>query len=282
MKRILIVGANSYIGMSFEKYIKSQEDYYTVDTLDLKDSQWCNYIFSGYDAFYYVAGIAHIKETNLNRDLYYHVNRDLAYDVAVKAKNSGVTQFIYLSSMSVYGKDEGIIDSSTKTDPKTHYGKSKEQAEEKLSSLADEGFFVSILRPPMVYGKDCKGNYRTLEKLALSIPFFPKIENKRSMIYIDNLNEYVRSIIDRCESGVFFPQNESYVCTYEMVKLIKKANDKKMISIIVPKIAVKVFGKISKKFRKAFGSLVYDNVENSRFNYNIVSFEESINNIYQK
>src|SRR5690606_7124221 len=115
----------------------------------------------------HVAGIAHVKETKENADLYYKVNRDLAFEVAKKAKNEGVKQFIFLSSMSVYGIETGIIKINTPTNPKTNYGRSKLEAEELISSIESDSFKVAILRPPMIYGKGCKGNYIRLANLAI-------------------------------------------------------------------------------------------------------------------
>ena len=113
MKKILITGANSYIGVSFENYMKQWADEYSVDTVDMIDGTWREKDFGGYDAVFQVAGIAHKKETKENFELYYKVNRDLAIETAKKAKKDGVKQFIFLSSMSVYGMDTGVITNET-------------------------------------------------------------------------------------------------------------------------------------------------------------------------
>ena len=159
MKKILITGANSYIGMCFERYMKNYDEY-TTETLDMINPQWEKKDFSSFDTIYHVAGIAHRKETEENAQLYYDVNRDLTIRVAEKAKKEGVKHFVFLSSMSVYGVEEGVITRETPPAPKSNYGKSKIQAEEKLNELADENFKVAIMRPPMVYGDGCKGNYQ--------------------------------------------------------------------------------------------------------------------------
>ena len=114
MKRILITGAGSYIGTSFEKYLKDFGDEYSVDTVDMVDGSWREKSFSGYDAIFHVAGIAHIKETKDNAHIYYEVNRDLVKDVVEKAKSDNVKQFVFLSSMSVYGLTKGRITEKTK------------------------------------------------------------------------------------------------------------------------------------------------------------------------
>ena len=167
MKKILITGANSYIGDSFEKYIrKSYSNEYIVETIDMIDGMWREKSFTGYDSVLHVAGIAHQKETKENACLYYEINKDLAIEVAQKARAEGVQQFVFLSTMSVYGKDTGVITKETQPAPKSHYGKSKWQAEQGISMLDSESFRVCILRPPMVYGYGCKGNFPKVQKIV--------------------------------------------------------------------------------------------------------------------
>lgn len=204
MKKILITGKNSYIGTSVEKWLLREPDKYSVDTIDMKDSSWKENDFSEYDVVFHVAGIAHIKETADNQDLYYKVNRNLAYDTAQKAKKDGVEQFVFLSSMSVYGIEKGVIDNNTPLKPNSAYGRSKVEAEELINKLQDDSFTVATLRPPMVYGKGCRGNYPRLAKLAKKTPAFPLVNNQRSMIYIDNLTQFIKQIIDDKTGGIFF------------------------------------------------------------------------------
>lgn len=275
MKKILITGANSYVGKSLEKWLENYPDSYFIDSISLRNDLWKKKDFSEYDVVFHVAGIAHIKETRENVDLYYKVNRDLAYEVAQKAKVEGVKQFIFLSSMSVYGIESGIIDKYSPLKPKSNYGKSKLQAEELIKPLGDDGFKIVIARPPMIYGKDCKGNYPRLANLALKLPFFPSIKNKRSMIYIDNFCEFVRLLIDDCRKGIFFPQNKEYVCTAEMVKLIAEIHGfhiqmTKLFNFLLRIIKLGTVNKV-------FGDLVYEkNMNEYQNKYNIYEFETSI------
>lgn len=275
MKKILITGANSYIGTNVEKWLGKYPDKYKVDTVDMIGGTWKEKDFSEFDVVFHVAGIVHVKETKDNKDLYYKVNRDLAYDTAKKAKAEGVKQFIFLSSMSVYGIENGIIDKNCQLNPRSNYGKSKLQAEELIRSLDNDDFRVAILRPPMVYGRGCKGNYTRLAKLAIILPIFPDVDNKRSMIYIDNLCEFVRLLIDSNSSGLFFPQNKEYVKTSEMVKLIAEAHGKKisMTKLFNPLLKLLNMSTVN----KVFGDLVYDmNISDYEDNYRVCEFRESI------
>ncbi|MBE6783511.1 MAG: NAD-dependent epimerase/dehydratase family protein [Ruminococcaceae bacterium] len=255
--KILITGAGSYIGMCFEEYMKNFPDY-QVDTLDMLQKNWESKDFSSYDSIYHVAGIAHRKETEENANLYYEVNRDLVLKVAEKAKRENVKQFVFLSSMSVYGVEEGVITKDTPPNPKSNYGKSKIQAEELLGNLRSDDFKIAIMRPPMVYGDGCKGNYQMLVKFAKMLPVFPDYENKRSMIHVDNLSKFVKNLIDEEKDGLFFPQDENYVCTCKMVKEIGNGMGKniKLLKIMNP--AVSILKKLTTQGKKAFGDLIYD------------------------
>ena len=275
MKRILITGKNSYIGTSFEKWLAKYPEKYEVNAISLRDKSWRETDFSKYDVIYHVAGIAHRKETDKNRELYYKVNRDLAYEVAKKSKQDGVGQFIFLSTMSVYGLENGVIYEDTPLKPKNNYGKSKLQAEELIKALDDDSFKIAILRPPMVYGKGCKGNYPRLAKLAVKTPVFPDIDNQRSMIYIDNLSEFVRALIDNSSNGFYLPQNSEYVNTSEIVRLIAEIHDKKIImtKLFNPLIMLLNISILN----KVFGDLIYDKDLSERANnYHVCEFKESI------
>jgi len=283
MKKILITGANSYIGTSVEKWLLKEPDKYQVDTVDMKSDSWKEKDFSGYDVVFHVAGIAHVKETKDMKDLYFKVNRDLAYSTAKKAKNGGVKQFIFLSSMSVYGLESGVIDYSTPLKPNSFYGKSKLQAEEKISTLMDDSFKIAILRPPMVYGKGCKGNYPKLAALALRVPFFPDIDNKRSMLYIDNLSEFIKHLIDDRADGLFFPQNKEYVKTSDMVKLIAETNGKKIAMNNLFNPLLKLLASKIGTVNKVFGTLVYDkDMSEYKSDYRVNSLRESIKKTEQR
>src|SRR5699024_2557229 len=211
---------------------------------------------------------------------YYKVNRDLTIEVAEKAKAQAVKQFIFLSSIIVYGENvnnNGIIDENTIPQPSNFYGNSKLQAERGISPLEDETFKVVIIRPPMIYGKGSKGNYHKLAKAAQKLPIFPDIDNQRSMLHIDNLSEFIRLMIDNEESGLFFPQNREYVKTSEMVRLIGEVHGKevRLVKVFNPflKLIRNRFGIVN----KVFGNLVYhQSLSNYKINYRILDLKETI------
>ncbi|MGV3009724.1 NAD-dependent epimerase/dehydratase family protein [Streptococcus thoraltensis] len=276
MKKVLITGANSYIGTSFEKWLESSEEEYKVDTLDMINPKWKEFDFSNYDSIFHVAAIVHKNEKKMDPTLYDKVNRDLPIELATLAKSAGVGQFIFLSSMSVYGNEQEIITKSTVENPSTYYGKSKLAAEEGLKKLETESFAVVIIRPPMVYGPNATGNYARLSKLSKFTLFFPKISNQRSMIYIDNLLEFVRKSIDLSLSGTYFPQNKEYVNTSELVKTIRQVNGKRTLLVSLFNPIITSFNNVT-QINKLFGNLVYNqNLSQYDFNYQITDFETSV------
>ena len=285
MKKILITGANSYIGTSFEDYLTSFGEEYTVDTVDMTSPSWREKSFGGYDTVFHVAGIAHSdngKLTEEKKALYYAVNTDLTVETAKKAKADGAKQFIFMSSAIVYGDSAPIgkekhITPETPLTPANSYGDSKVQAEKGILPLQDESFNVVVLRPPMIYGKGSKGNYPFLSKIARKIPLFPYVNNQRSMIYVENFCEFVRLMVDNCENGIFWPQNSEYVNTCNMVQTIASVHGKRVVAVKGFGWALKVLSLFTGLVNKAFGSLTYD-MEMSRYKteYRKFSFAQSI------
>lgn len=273
-KKVLITGAGSYIGEMFEKY--AHEHYsnnFKIDTLDMLNPSWKEKDFSSYDIVYHVAGLAHADVGNVSEETkakYYAVNTDLTVEVAEKAKLDGVKEFIFMSSMIVYGESapygvERVIDKYTVPSPANFYGDSKLQADVAVRDLADDKFKVIVLRPPMIYGKGSKGNYPTLAKLAKKLPVFPDVDNARSMLHIDNLCEFLCQIMLIKEikenAVVLLPQNKEWTKTADMVREIAEVTGRyiKLLKImnLCVMIGGKVPGKVSGLINKAFGNNCY-------------------------
>lgn len=282
MKKILITGADSYIGSSFENWLSRWPDSYRVDTVGTRDGQWNDRDFSDYEVVFHVAGIAHQDTKADQEDLYYRINRDLTIAVAEKAKREGVKQFIFMSSMIVYGAssrvgEAKVVDRETIPEPINFYGNSKLLAEQGILPLQGDGFDVVVLRPPMIYGKGSKGNYPLLAKFAKTAPIFPDISNQRSMLHIDNLTEFIRLMVDNQEYGIFFPQNKEYVTISEMVRMIAEVQSR---SIYLTKIFNPLLKLLSPRLNiinKVFGSLCYaQDISEYKMDYRVRNLEQSI------
>lgn len=276
MKKILITGENSYIGNMFTQWVGQWPDDYQVDEISVHGEDWKQEDFSLYDVVFHVAGIAHVSTDPGMEEKYFQVNRDLTIEVAEKAKVDGVHQFIFMSSIIVYGTQNELIDKHTQPNPDNFYGESKLQAEAGILPLQDENFHVAIIRPPMIYGKDSKGNYPLLSTLAQLTPIFPDYDNQRSMLHIDNLTEFIRLIIDNNDWGKFYPQNKEYVKTSDMVKVISEVHNKKIFQTRLFNPIIRPLTKIN-LVNKVFGNLAYD-MELSVYqnDFRIRNFKESI------
>lgn len=301
MKKVLILGANSYIGNSFQKYIEENyNDQYEVHKVSLRGEAWKEDDWSGYESVINVTAKVHItneRYTEAEIKEYNDINCTLACEAAVKALNEGVGQYIFLSTMSIYGigdsKKPVVIDESTKPNPQNPYGKSKWNAEVELNRIFQNNgdkqkTKLVIIRPPMVYGKGCRGNFQTLVKLAKICPVFPDYPNGRSMLFVDNLSEFMAQVIKNQMEGVFFPQDRKYVNTADMVEVLASANGKKIrkCKIFNPFVDIGKYapGKVGRMVRKAFGTLVYDSEisKNDIFDYQKYGMEDGIRPEHKK
>ena len=294
-KKVLITGAGSYIGQSFIQYAKENyPENFEIDELDMLGDQWKKADFSQYDIVYHVAGIAHAdvgKVSEETKEKYYAVNTDLAVEVAKKAKEEGVKEFIFMSSMIVYGDSapygkKKVIGKFTVPTPGNFYGDSKLQADVAVREMADENFKVIVLRPPMIYGKNSKGNYCRLVDFAKKMPIVPDVKNERSMLYIDNLCEFLCQIIlikkVKQNAVTLFPQNNEWVNTGDMIKEIARESGKRNITCGLFQKVLKYEKLLPERIRgivnKAFGNMTYE-YEISIYDgimYQIFDFKESI------
>ena len=288
MKKVLITGAGSYIGTKVEQWLDTAFDgsgkLFEVDAIDTIDNHWKNADFSKYDVVYNVAGIAHVKSAKGEGPLYYAVNRDMVIEIAKAAKAAGVKQLIHMSSMIVYKEVKTLegkqIHEHTIPAPNGVYGDSKLQGEEGIRALADDSFKVCIIRPPMIYGPECKGNFPKLVWLAGKTPVFPAWHNKRSMLYIDNLCEFVKQLILHEIGGVVFPQNAEYADTVEIIRYYSKIQGKKIWITKLFNPLIWLLGNHIRSLGKMFSNSTYD-MEMSKypFEYHVASLKDSYKGI---
>jgi UDP-glucose 4-epimerase len=284
MKKVLITGKNSYVGTNIEDWLKRTPDVFEVDTVDTFRDHWKQADFSKYNVVFHVAGITHVNAKKSMEPLFRQVNTDLTIEIAKWAKRCGVHQFIFMSSMIVYHESRSlkkcILMRSTKPSPNGFYGDSKLQAEIGLTALEDDFFKVCILRPPMIYGPNCKGNFLRLAKPATITPIFPAFHNQRSMLYIINLAEFVRYCILLELSGTYFPQNKEYADTVEIVKFFAEYNNHKLYVWRWLNIFVYIGSLFLNSLNKMFSTYCYEHeMSKYEFDYQLVSQQDSFKSI---
>lgn len=288
MKKVMLVGVGGYIGGKFTEYICKNYPDWQVDAVDSMNRKWAEADFTGYNAVYNVSGLAHANARQGTEEQYYAVNGQLPIDVATKAKAEGVPMFVQMSSMVVYGdmsglgEEKNIFEDTVPAEP-TIYGKSKMMAERGLQKLVDETFQVAIMRPPLIYSEFARDNFPRLVNFAKKMPIFPKLKNRQSMVYVDNLCELIHLIIENNKGGIYYPQQECYIETSKIVKDIADAVGNKMWQTKIFNPFLKYFSKFEKLafIHKAFGSITYDMSISNHFDgkYRVVSYEESIKRI---
>lgn len=260
MANILITGANSFVGRNFilhSRYPDSEE----VSLIDIQPS---DLNFSSFDTVLHVAAIVH-QSKKIPEDEYFRVNRDLCVEVARNAKKSGVKQFVFLSTVKVYGEfnpESGPWTETSDCNPDDPYGKSKYEAEIELKKLEDDIFKVAIIRTPLVYGRDVKANMFSIMKLVDNVAILPfkRVENKRSFTYSRNLVGFIDRIIEKRASGVFIAMDSEPLSTTDLVILIARYLNKKTILISFPKFLIKLGKKVFPKiFDRLYGSFEMEN-----------------------
>jgi len=291
MKKVLITGAGSYIGTKVQQWLDAafagDKKLFQVDAVDTINDNWKKADFKKYDVVYNVAGIAHVKAAKGEGPLYYAVNKDMVIAIAKAAKEAGVKQFIHMSSMIVYKEVKTLegkqIHKDTEPAPNGFYGDSKLQGELGVQALADKDFKVCIMRPPMIYGPGCRGNFPRLVWLAQKTPIFPAWHNKRSMLYIDNLCEFVKQLILHEVEGTVYPQNAEYADTVEIIRYYAKAGGKKIWITKLFNPLIWLFGDHVRALGKMFSNSTYD-MEMSQypFDYHVVSLKDSFAGIEAK
>jgi nucleoside-diphosphate-sugar epimerase len=237
-KTVMITGSTGFVGTNF---IKKSDDL-IIKEVDLLSSKIDDIDFSDCDCVFHLAALVHQMNREPKED-YFYVNRDLAYELAKKAKSKGVKHFVFMSTAKVYGESTTGRESwkeDTECQPVDQYGESKLQAEKLIQSIEDKHFKVAVIRSPMIYGPGVKGNMYNLIKLLDKHPILPLggIQNKRSMVYVDNLTALVKRIIDKIESGIYIAGDQSPISTSILCRLIAKNLNKRIILIKTPKIIV--------------------------------------------
>jgi len=268
--KILILGENSFIGNSYQKYSGFKD----CDKVSLKQHNLEDFDFKEYDTILHFPAIVH-QSSKIPYEKYRDVNTNLAYRTAKKAKNDGVRQFIFFSTIRIYGEytpGNVVWDESTEPSPTDNYGRSKLEAENKLRPLSDSDFHIVILRIPMVYGPGNRGNINKMISLIdkFQIAPFSDINNERNVLYIKNLVEFLDQVILQSKEGTFLVTDPDTVSTTKIARTISKYLNKKVILLPVPKPLRKLLKHFWKAgYYKVFGNLKLD----STTSYKIINFQ---------
>ena len=251
---ILVTGSNGYLGSSFINQYKNKHSFEKFSLLNQKIE---DINFDNIDIVLHCAALVHQKVEH-PYEKYHEINVEYPVKLAKLAKQNGVKQFVFISTIAVYGEEKEKLDENTICNPITPYGKSKLEAEKGLLKLNDDSFIVSIIRAPMIYGKNAPGNIDSLIKLVKKLPIIPlgKIENKRSFISIENLCYIIDEIITQKQNGIFLASDDEPLSTSKLIELIAKNLDKKIYLIKIP-----FFESLLKILKPSFHKRLYGSLE---------------------
>ncbi len=254
---ILITGSSGYVGSSF---INTFKEKYNFVNFSLLQDNMDELQIEDIDTVLHCAALVHQK-TAYDYEKYDDVNVKYPIALAKKAKEAGVKQFVFISTIAVYEEGKEMIDENTECNPLTPYGRSKLEAEKQLEELNDKDFTVSIIRPPMVYGKDAPGNISSLISLVNKVSILPfgKIDNKRSFVYIDNLTYLVNRVIEKKQSGIFLASDDESMSTTKLIELIAKYQQKKVWLLKIPFFDSLLKTLKPSLYKRLFGNLEVDN-----------------------
>lgn len=249
--KIGLTGSTGFIGAAFLKQY-SQE--YDIQLINLRDPDFASKI-PGLDGLVHCAGLAH-KDNPPPREEYFRVNYDFTKQLVDACILHQVKHFIYLSTFHVNLKNP------------TSYSESKVAAENYLNSITSQ-IIISIIRPPMVYGENCKGNFPKLAKLIKLGPILPfkYNENRRSLIYVDNLTGFISHLLKTKTPGTFSPQDEKTVSIQDLAVFISEGYGQKKLLIAPPKFFLKLL--------KKFVPTIYDRLYNDLFVDPAINFQQT-------
>lgn len=253
-KNFLVTGANGYLGSSFINQYKNK---YNFEKFSLLNQKIEDIKFDNINVILHCAALVHQKVEH-SYEKYYEINVIYPVKLAKLAKQNGIKQFAFISTIAVYGENEELLNENTSCNPITSYGKSKLEAEKQLLELNDENFVVSIIRPPMIYGNNAPGNIDSLVKLVKKVPILPlaNIQNKRTFISIENLCYIINEVILQKKSGIFLASDDEPLSTSKLIDLIAKNLAKKIYLIKIP-----FFESLLKIVKPSFHKRLYGSLE---------------------
>ena len=255
MKNLLITGSNGFVGSYF---INKYQNKYNMQTFSFLRDNFNALHVKGIDAVIHLSALVH-QMGGASTEEYKKVNVTQTLELAKKAKASGVKQFVFMSTVKVYGEESvSVYKETSPCKPQDEYGKSKLKAEQELQKLGDDDFMISIIRTPIVYGYGVKANIKNLINLVKKVPILPfgDIDNKRSMVYIGNLCHLIDEIIAQGKSGIFLACDDKPLSTSKLIELIANGLDKKVYLLNIP-----FFESLLKIVKPSFHKRLYESLE---------------------
>lgn len=237
--RVLITGASGFVGRAVLNRLSTEsnltliagtrqaepgmlEGYATVTSPELGSGADWSAALASIDAIIHCAGLAH--QTNRSREALSLVNVDGTHRLAAQAIEMGVRRFIFVSSIAVNGlsTSDRPFAADDMASPATAFGISKHRAELGLWRLSQgSDMRLTVVRPPLVYGRDAPGNLSRLAKLvSRGIPLpFGSVRNARTLVSVNNLADLLASCLlqDAAAGQTFLAGDAEDVSTPQII-----------------------------------------------------------------
>jgi nucleoside-diphosphate-sugar epimerase len=220
------------------------------------DFDWSQ-LLVGVDSIVHLAARVHVMQETADDPIavFRSANVDATLNLARQAANSGIRRFIFISSIKVNGEQTPLgtpFSADDPMNPQDPYGVSKAEAEIALRKLGSEtGMEITIIRPPLVYGRGVGGNFKSLTKWASSgVPsVLSRIKNKRSFIYVENLCDLIIETINNKNAAnkTFLASDGQDLSTHELLTLLMHALGRRPRSVPVPLSALTFIGRVTGK-----------------------------------
>ncbi len=273
--KILITGITGFVGNHLEQMLIDKDYNITglirskkhslnpkTQLLLVDDIKACNFkeLTKGFDVVVHLAALVH-QPNEKDFEKYKEVNTDVTVNISKACVENRVKKLIVISTCAVYsGKQNNVYSEKDIVSPSSPYGLSKLNATKKITRLLkDTNVSYFILRPNLIYGKNGKGNYRSLVNFInkLGVLPFSQATEKRSYVSVYNLCDFILYLLENnIESGIYNVSDNHDLSTKELCELIAKAQNKKISQLPVPKWVMKiVFKSIGKKdhYEKIYG-----------------------------
>ena len=281
MTKILVTGGSGFVGTALLKHSSfssalvigrtkpsSRNDYVKI-SLDAATDY--SVLLKGVDVIIHLAARAHVMDDKSNNPLeeFRFINTHATLNLAAQAAKIGVKRFIFVSTAKVLGEKTSQSIPFTAFDslcPQDPYSVSKAEAEMGLQKIAQKSSMdLVIIRPPLVYGPEVKGNFEKLIRLiSLKVPLpLESINNRRSMVSVDNLVDLISRCITakNAENQVFMVSDDHDLSTPELIRMIclSKGINSRMFSFppILLELFLKCLGK-GQVYERLCGSMQVD------------------------
>jgi nucleoside-diphosphate-sugar epimerase len=299
--KILITGSNGFLGKFITKKLSKDlneiisvtrsisNDSFAIGEID-ENTNWTDVLMSCDVVIHLAARVHQMHDDSANPLLEFRrVNSAGTLNLARQAKNAGVKRYIFISSIKVNGEEsDNSYAEYSLPNPLDPFAISNWEAEQGLNELISEGLMeIVIIRPPLIYGPGVKANFASMIKWikrGLPLPF-GSINNKRSLVAIENLVDFILLCADQSKSPnaanqTFLISDGHDVSTTQLLNNVRSAYGVKIPLIPVPAsllhFGLNLVGK-SELSSRLLGSLTVD-ISKAR---NLLGWEPKIDMLSQ-